>query len=168
VHDLQNTAEGLRPNASSPSRQSKATHLAGGPARCKTLSQRHTLGHPQPGADRWNLLTNRSRAALGPKSPDQGHIRRIRRQAHPRCGRRCVRSAMLTVRFVRMRPRDISCFPWHRVKVRVSESENRMVLPEDPQKDAISDRPAAWIRSFSQPDSAVQFEPCRRHFHGQP
>jgi len=44
----------------------------------------------------------------------------------------------------------------------------RAVLAENPQRDAVSGRPAAGIRFFSQPVPAKPFEPYRRHFHGQP
>ena len=95
----------------------------------KNLCQRHTLEHPQPGADRSNLLTNRSKAAFGPKAPIQDPIRQFRRQARPQRDRRCGRSAILPVRFVRMRPRVTSCFPRRRVKLRIFESETERCWP---------------------------------------
>jgi hypothetical protein len=79
VQDVRNTAETLSPNASSPSRQQKATPRAGGPARRKPLSQRHTFEHPQPGADRSRSFNEPTLGSIGnqtvfPENPQKDVI----------------------------------------------------------------------------------------------
>ena len=110
----------------------------------------------------------KGKAAFGPSAPDQDPFLQSRRQSRPQRDRRGVAG----LRYCRC---GLLACALASLLVFIGVAQlahfrtgKRAVLVENPQRDAVSGRPAAGIRFFSQPVPAKPFEPYRRHFHGQP